>query len=109
MGTISIGLFFSRVLVVIGFLTLILGTIGGFVVTFEDVVYGLTAIVTSLMMSSLLIVVGSYVDVRLTRIVVEMASQSLRQQDPSLTEVDARVLAESDDELAVERFQERGD
>jgi hypothetical protein len=115
-------------LLVVGFASLGLGTIGGIVLTFqkectedsyyvdaycyfdnENVIYGLTAVVVSLAMSSLLIAVASYVDVRLTRIVVDMATHALRQPDPSLTELDARALAESDDELAVERFKERGE
>jgi hypothetical protein len=124
MKTISIGLFFSRVLLVVGFASLGLGTIGGIVLAFqrdcyedgystycsnENVIYGLTTVVVSLAMSSLLIVVASYIDVRLTRIVVDMATHALRQQDPSLTDLDARALVESDDELAVERFQDRGE
>lgn len=102
MSTIPIGLFFSKVLVVLGFVTLVLGTIGGFIVAVQtteveysfssrifterqDVTLGLTMIVSSLVMSSLMIVVGSYVDVRITKIVVDMTPRGIQQQDSSLT------------------------
>ena len=99
MSTIPIGLFFSKVLVVLGFVTLVLGTIGGFIVAVQttevegygtyterqDVTLGLTMIVSSLVMSSLMIVVGSYVDVRITKIIVDMIPRGIQQQDSSLT------------------------
>lgn len=111
MSTIPIGLFFSKVLVVLGFVTLVLGTIGGFIVAIQttevdnpyatyterqDVTLGLTMIVCSLAMSTLMIVVGSYVDVRITKIVVDMIPRGIQQQDSSLTGEYGQALTDSE-------------
>lgn len=113
MSTIPTGLFFSKVLVVLGFVTLVLGTIGGFIVavqttevkysfssgTFterQNVTLGLTMIVSSLVMSSLMIVVGSYVDVRLSKVLLDMTPRGIQQQDSSLSGEQGQALTDSD-------------
>lgn len=88
MSTIPTGLFFSKVLVALGFVTLVVGTVGGFIAVFQDdvdVTFGLTLIVSSLLISSLVIVVGSYVDVRLSKVLLDMTPRGIQQQDSSLT------------------------
>jgi|GEM_PF-4275473 len=121
MRIISLGLFFSKVLIVFGFLAIVFGTIGGIVIaaqqecvgesyyevcTYDNVVYGLSSIFAVLVMSSTFIAIASYLHVRLSSAMVDFAVQALRGRDPSLSVEDARTLVESGDESVAKRFTE---